>query len=447
MNLNKISFQLVMTAVLLSRVQAQNTENSPLSRYGLGDLRSGTPVWISGMGQAGTAFSSPNLFSGQNPASAAYLLQTDVEIGLVARQHTQEDSRGEQYGEWTGGIQNILVGIPLQNAINDLLERRSRKHYSSLYFGLNPFSGMGYNAVVDNDNDTTNIIRRNLQGDGGITAFKFGLAHRYKGLAFGAGADFLFGTLTHNQSLLYLSQAGSHDSYLTDQQHIKGLRPVFGLQYQRTLNQKQVRSDENARKNILGAGLQLHVPTNYTASYSAIHLTRYDEFSVGNVSDTILNVSEQKTSGGFPLSIRAGLNYLHQEKSGWVADVQYDAWASRSLPQGLSGAYADALGFSFGGWYRSGRHPYDPFLKKSTFRAGIYYQEDYRLIRDEQAFRYGLSLGWSYPISFLRQDAMIHLSLDAGKSKLGDLFSENYFQIHFGVSINDNEWFLKRRYN
>ncbi len=436
-----------MTAVLLSRVQAQNTENSPLSRYGLGDLRSGTPVWISGMGQSGTAFSSPNLFSGQNPASAAYLLQTDVEIGLVARQHTQEDSRGEQYGEWTGGIQNILVGIPLQNAINDLLERRSRKHYSSLYFGLNPFSGMGYNAVVDNDNDTTNIIRRNLQGDGGITAFKFGLAHRYKGLAFGAGADFLFGTLTHNQSLLYLSQAGSHDSYLTDQQHIKGLRPVFGLQYQRTLNQKQVRSDENARKNILGAGLQLHVPTNYTASYSAIHLTRYDEFSVGNVSDTILNVSEQKTSGGFPLSIRAGLNYLHQEKSGWVADVQYDAWASRSLPQGLSGAYADALGFSFGGWYRSGRHPYDPFLKKSTFRAGIYYQEDYRLIRDEQAFRYGLSLGWSYPISFLRQDAMIHLSLDAGKSKLGDLFSENYFQIHFGVSINDNEWFLKRRYN
>jgi hypothetical protein len=42
---------------------------------------------------------------------------------------------------------------------------------------------------------------------------------------------------------------------------------------------------------------------------------------------------------------------------------------------------------------------------------------------------------------------MIHLNFDLGQRKLEGQLTDNYFMIHFGIGINDNEWFLKRRYN
>lgn len=48
---------------------------------------------------------------------------------------------------------------------------------------------------------------------------------------------------------------------------------------------------------------------------------------------------------------------------------------------------------------------------------------------------------------------MVHINFDVGNRTLENQItglkplSETYFMIHFGISINDNEWFLKRRYN
>ncbi|MBK9108400.1 MAG: hypothetical protein IPM92_08510 [Saprospiraceae bacterium] len=86
-------------------------------------------------------------------------------------------------------------------------------------------------------------------------------------------------------------------------------------------------------------------------------------------------------------------------------------------------------------------------FEKINFRFGLYYQDDYRVIKGEQAYQLGFTLGWAYPVIFLRQDALIHLNLDMGQRKAGDLLKENYIQLTFGVTINDNEWFLKRKYN
>lgn len=428
---------------------AQNTENNPLSRYGLGELRLSDPVWMAGMGHGGVGFVSEQLYNPLNPASSSFLIQTDVELGLQVRRNQLDDRLGNQFSEWNGGIQNIQLGIPLQNTINDLLNRKTRKHFMGLQFGLRPYAGMGYNATILQDEDSTNIRKRDLQGDGALTAFNLGFSYRYKDLAVGLGMDYVFGNLNYNQNLIFSSISGNYDTYLSDRYHIGGWIPNIGILYRKLLNEDEIKKDNNVRRNFFSGGLSIQLPTNYQARYTGIHLVRYDESNPisGNVSDTILNVVDQESEGGFPFTVKAGFMYALQDRLGFHLQFQYDAWANSALSPGLIGNYANAFGIRAGGWFRKGQHHYDGFWKKSTFRYGWYYQEDYREIQNQQGNTLGLTLGWSYPIIFLRQDAMVHFSIEGGQRKTGTLLKENFIQFTFGVTINDNEWFLKRRYN
>ena len=46
-----------------------------------------------------------------------------------------------------------------------------------------------------------------------------------------------------------------------------------------------------------------------------------------------------------------------------------------------------------------------------------------------------------------RNIAMVHPGFEIGKNTLDQFIKENYFKINLGFRLNDNEWFLKRRYN
>ncbi|MBK9108399.1 MAG: hypothetical protein IPM92_08505 [Saprospiraceae bacterium] len=342
---------------------SQNSENNPLSRYGLGDLRNSSPSWMLGMANAGVAYSSEQLFNNLNPASSAFLLQTDVEVGLFAKRSSLEDAQKNTYSEWTGGIQQILLAIPLQNAINDLLNRKTRKRFMGLHLGLSPYSGMGYNVSIIDKSDTNNILSRKLQGDGAITSFNIGFSYRYQDFSIGIGMDYLFGNLNYNQDLIFESKPGSYDSYLTDRQHISGWKPSIGLLYRKILNQADLKKDNNLRRNIFGAGLTVQIPNKYRVNYSALHIARYDESNPasGSVTDTVLNITDRESEGGLPLGFRLGFMYSHQDKSGILLSAHYEAWEEASIPQGIEGAYGNTFGIRLGGWYRKGQHHFDPF--------------------------------------------------------------------------------------
>lgn len=431
--------------VLNPPIHAQNTENSPLSRYGLGDFRQTGPAWLSAIARSGAAFSSEQLFNPSNPASGAFLKQTDVEIGLYSKFNKLEDKQNRSFSEWTGGIQNVWLAIPLYNSINELLDRKKRNNSMSLQFGLYPYAGLGYKAQLTDSSRTDQTLQREVEGYGALTAFNVGFAYRYKNLSAGVGMDYIFGSLNYKQNLLFQSITGSYDSYLSDAHHIGAWRPQLGLIYHEVLNQDEINNDQNLRKNVLNFGLTAYVPTSYAGSYTALHQTRFDENL--SVTDTILFIKDQESTGELPFGMKAGAMYSFQDRSGFMFSASYDSWKNRKLPVGLISNFENAFGLQFGAWWREGVHNYDPFFKKSTYRFGFYYQEDYRLVQGQQAYTLGVTAGWSYPILFLRQDAMIHLSVDAGQRKLGSILKENFVQINFGITINDNEWFLKRRYN
>ncbi len=435
---------------LIFSLKAQNTDNSPMSRYVLGDLRAMSTGWMSGMSNAGTAYISDQFYNPLNPASVAFLRQTDVELGIFAKYNSLEDIKKNTSRGWTGGLNHIYFAIPLRNSINELLDRKNHKHSYALQFGLTPFSSVGYKSeltdtvLLRNNQDTTSIYRF-LNGDGLVNAFQLGFSYRYKDLAIGLQMNYLFGNLNYYQNLLYAGLPSSYDSYLTDKYHVSGWRPTIGFIYRKILNQKEINKDNSQRKKLFSAGLTINLPANFTTTHSALHVTRFEENI--EVADTVLYLNEQEDKGQLPFGFKAGVYYSHKDKYGLMTSLNYDAWDNAEIPNGLIGGTKSTTQFQIGGWYKPGLSGFDKFFKKSVYRFGAYIGNDYRNIDGDQAKSLGVTFGWGYPIVFLRQDAMVHLNFDFGQRKLESQLTENYFMIHFGISINDNEWFLKRRYN
>lgn len=437
-----IQFVLILFAPQLI---AQNNENSPLSRYALGDLRIASTGWMAGMANAGTGFISEQLYNPLNPATTAFLKQTDMEIGVYARQNKLEEASGNTLKDWSGNINNIQLAIPLRNAINELLDRKKYTHTYAVQIGLCPYSSVGYRSETVDSSDKNNQLNRIVQGDGLIQNFQLGFAYRYKDLAIGLRMNYLFGNLNFNQNLYFNSLPASYDSYLNDKVHLSGWQPVLGFSYRKILNQAQLNKDNSLRRQIFSAGLVFDLPVNYNSSYSALHQTRFED-NLG-VVDTVLYVNELTEKGKLPFGLQAGIAYAHKDKYGLMASFHWTDWKNASLTKGLIGTTKSSNRLAVATWLKPGQNSFDNFIKKSTYRFGAYLENDYRTIDNAEIKGLGLSVGWSYPIIFLRQDAMFHLNVDFGQRKLEERLKENYINIHFGISINDNEWFLKRKYN
>ncbi|MFZ1423402.1 MAG: hypothetical protein WAS55_06240 [Saprospiraceae bacterium] len=445
---------LVITAIIAfftNSLSAQNTENSPLSRYGVGDLKAMSTGWMSGMANAGTAYISDQLYNPLNPAASSFLKQTDFELGIFAKYNSLKDNNNHKIQDWSGSLNNISMAIPLRNSINEILDRKKYNHSYAIQFGLTPYSSVGYRSELVDSSDKSNRLDRFLQGDGLINSFNLGGSYRYKNVAIGLQLNYLFGNLNYNQNVLFSSIPAVYDSYLNDKVHIRGWKPSVGFLYRKIINQKEVEKDNSVRKKMFSAGLVINLPSNYTGYYSGLHVTRFSENIA--VVDTVLYVNERKEKGSLPFGFKAGVYYTHKEKYGLMGSFNFEDWQSAEFTEGILGSTKATSQFLVGGWYKPGQSDFDKFIKKSIYRFGAYLGNDYRSIGSNEAKSYGLTFGWGYPILFLRQDAMVHINFDVGNRTLENQItglkplSETYFMIHFGISINDNEWFLKRRYN
>lgn len=429
----------------VTQMFAQNNENSPLSRYALGDLRIASTGWMAGMANAGTGFISEQLYNPLNPATAAFLKQTDMEIGVYARRNKLEEASGNTITDWSGNINNIQLAVPLRNAINEILDRKKYIHSYAIQIGLCPYSSVGYRSETIDSTDKNNQLNRFVQGDGLIQNFQLGFSYRYKDLAVGLRMNYLFGNLNFNQNLYFNSLPASYDSYLNDKVHISGWQPVLGFSYRKILNQEQLTKDNSLRRQIFSAGLVFDIPVKFNSSYSALHQTRFED-QLG-VVDTVLYINELNEKGKLPFGVQAGLAYSHKDKYGFMGSFQWSDWKNAELTTGLINGTKSSNRIAIATWYKPGLNSFDNVIKKSTYRFGAYLENDYRTIDNTEIKGMGLTVGWSYPIIFLRQDAMFHLNVDFGQRKLEERLKENYINIHFGISINDNEWFLKRKYN
>jgi len=189
-NKNKVIGYLLL-AFLPFCVEAQNSTNSPYSRFGLGRLSDNSVGANRSM--AGTAFGirSISQINPLNPASYSDIETNNFlfDIGLSAEASRLSDSQNKQRYN-NGGLDYITLAFPLSSKLG----------FSG---GLLPYSTTGYNfssseTIKQPDGLSTGIIaQQDYIGSGGISQLYAGLGYSLKkNLSVGFNVKYLFGSVS-----------------------------------------------------------------------------------------------------------------------------------------------------------------------------------------------------------------------------------------------------------
>ena len=424
-------------------------DNSPYSRYGIGDIVSSTNVVNRGMGKISSAYTDVFSINFSNPAS-----YTGFQAWKETRSNKLQSGRvifdvGINYDSRTLQEPNSPAKFRAQNLLFSYLQvgvpLSSKTGFS---FGLRPVSRISYKIqtkellALTNSSDSVYTL---YTGDGGSFLPNVGLAHRFGKLSIGINAGYLFGKKDYSTRRVFIND--SVDYYSSNHQTKTVFGNIFlqgGLQY----------SDSISKGTTLTIGATGNLATTLNANQDIIRETFTRTTDAGDLR--IDSVYEQTGINGtmkYPSSFTVGFaidkNRYDGKKTGWMigADFTATAWSNYRY-YGTKDFTQNTWEIKIGGSLR-------PILKKSyfsnvTYRAGFNIGPDYINI-GKKLPQFGASFGMGLPLANYSQLArgqvtVINVAFEYGKrGNNTNLLKENMFRLSFGLSLSDI-WFVKRKY-
>ncbi len=408
-------------------------ENSPYSRYGIGDLVDNRQAGIRGMGGGATAYMDFFAVNSFNPASYSFLKVTSLDFAFEGRSRNLVMGNNATTSG-TATLSYLNLGVPLG------------KH-AGMNIGLTPMSNTYYNA---NDSLTVNGIGPSLfnyNGEGGIHYAYLGLSGKYKGLSIGVNGGYAFGS-SRNSSIFQpidpydtLPLRGTEFSKYNS---IGGLYWKAGLMYHASLKKEQYIN--------IGATAALSQQINVTRDAYAIGF-QY----VGTGSSTLIqrDTIPQSTVVGakgiiqMPAEYSFGVHYGKERNWDFGADIVYTDWSTFSNFGDRYGIAENAYRLSLGGELTPNPEAMKNYFSTVTYRLGFYYGKDYLNLNQTDINYFGGSAGASFPLKRnYTQFGRLHTALDVGKRGTIEnaLAREVFVKFTIGVSLNDI-WFIKKKYD
>lgn len=437
MSRNTIKYLLVLALITSGMaVVAQPADNSPLSRIGIGE-----PVGVdfaasSAQGGLGSAFWHLHQANLQNPASLGFLEATAFETGFFAKRSAI--SRNEFSANiWSGNLEYLSLSFPILNPINELLERREREFAWGVNVSLLPFSRVGYSISSEDVFDSIGVVSRSFQGTGGLYRFNVGNGWRYQDLAFGLNLGYVFGRTSYSAETSFDEIAGDYQHIARSDISYRSFVWDAGIQY----NIQLTPTPENNRRYIT-LGARFNSSRNFDTERDYLNYVRNIAF---NDADTAVYETDQKGSGMFPAEFGAGVIFKVANSWSFGLDYSRQGWSeyfNEARPDTLRNTWR----FAAGGTYTPDASSITSYISRIEYRAGFFYQQDPRVLEGEQARRYGVTVGAGMPFVFLRSFSYLNIGLELGKAGTENALEENYFRARIGLVLNDNQWFLKRRY-
>jgi hypothetical protein len=423
--------------------QNQPNENSLLSRYGIGNLNPQYFASNSGMGGMTAAFRDKYHFNPFNPASIPALRTTAYEVGLFAKNTKVTSSGGNSTG-WSGNLNNLALGFPTYSVINEVLDRKPRTLRWGMGVSLMPYSTVGYNintiTKAQNAADSSNLVNY-FVGSGGTYRAMIGNGVSYKGLSAGVNVGYVFGKISSiRQSILGDKLAVSYANYFEDAYSLKGLSWNAGLQYDITLDPKKNPLDKGDRKHIV-IGVYGNPATNFSTKLNRSYRRVY-----GTLVDSVTSFIDKAGSGVLPSEFSAGVMYengLLFKGGVEYKTTQWSQYKNEAKPETL----LNASQFSAGVEFILDKNKLKSEEEKMRWRVGFHTGSDPRSIGGEQVQNTAGTFGLCLPLRVGRgqQISYMNLGLEYGQLKT-KIVSENYFRINLGFTLNDNTWFLKRKF-
>jgi hypothetical protein len=448
MDLNRILFTVFALYLFAVGIHAQRIDNFPYSRYGIGqevDLSNVANRGFAGLGSSSIDYYNFNLI---NPASLPFLSATSFDIGVSAKNSTQKDPANTN-NFWSGNLDYMTLAFPLSNPINEAYEGIVKDHKWAMGLSLNRKSNIGYNIQSTDSLAQTGKINRDYTGQGGTYQFGVSLGYKYKGLAIGTTLNYLWGSTKFSQSVEYLDVNLPFNNEFTNSYFMKGFGLNSGAMYELTLNRKEMEKNRAVLPKKLVLGARLSTPTHVSTLSNIIALSTQSITSLSSIVDTISSKTNVRGKGTLPMEFGFGAFYSSQEKFGLGFDFRKTKWSSYFNDGNYEkiNSLKDAYGVSFGGFYRPDYKSFNNFFKRVQYRFGTYYRQEPEVINNVRNTSRGVTTGMNMPFVFQRKVSHVNLSFDFGESGKGTVISETYVRFGLGFNFNDDEWFLKRKYN
>ncbi|MDF2190808.1 hypothetical protein [Paraflavitalea sp. CAU 1676] len=430
----KINLLGIVCLCWLSFAQAQN-ENSPYSRYGLGDYVPQQNILNRGMGGVSAAYYDFNTINFINPASYGRLQATTLDLGVELDNRTlRANNPPRKYSNYSPNISYVQLGFPLKKGGG-----------WGMNLGLRPLSRVNYqigqaerlNLGVPGDTFDISTI---YQGDGGSYEAYLGTGVAItRDLTVGVNFGYLFGNKDYSTKKAILDTLAYY--YKSNHQTTTSYGGVLlnaGVQYTARLDKKHWLR--------FGAYGNLKQTLNAKKDYVAETFEYNSNTGAADTIDVAYRETAVKGDIIYPSMFGAGI--LFDRLGKWQIGVDYvqQKWSQYSY-YGAKDSVQDAWQLKIGAQLTpSGGKNYWNFV---SYRAGFQFGQDYIKV-DQDLPTWTFSIGAGFPMrkpAYTNQFSVINTVFEVGRR--GDnknLVRESFWRIGIGLSLSDI-WFQKYKYD
>lgn len=434
---------LLLTTLCLS---AQTKQNSPYSRYGIGDLLPQYFISQAGMGGQTAAFHDPYHLNLVNPASYASLRSTALETGLYGK-YSHYTSNSSSLDRWSGNLAYLSLGFTLKSPINEVLDKDKSPKRFGMGFSLTPYSLLGYDIAVQDSLAGIGQVENTFLGNGGTYKLTWSSAMRYKNTSFGVNLGWLFGKAKY-ETQAYFAETLSAPTFRDNVRQDLGLNGfLWNLGVQHDFVLEYVEKEKENPKRLITVGLTAESNHKVRITEDKLFLRSRGRLPNGlyRSPDTLVFDKEVKKNLTLPATFSVGVQYVTPKLKlgGQIGLETWSNYENEARPEQLHNTVSTSVGVE----YTPDVFSYNRYLKRVRYRAGAYFRQDPRTVNGQDFNDLGVTFGFGFPVIMPRQQtSFVNAAFELGKLGAGSTVSESYARITLGFTLNDNTWFYKRRF-
>lgn len=426
----KIILFLLGTVLATSVLRAQ-TENSPYSRYGLGDQLPSQNIMLRGIGGVSAAYADIISVNFTNPASYAKLKRSTLDFGLELDSRTLSViDPPRKFSSSSPMISYVQLGVPL-----------SQTRSWGMNIGLRPVTRINYKLERNERLPGIDSVNTLFEGNGGTYEVYAGTGFAIKNLSVGVNVGYLFGTKEYATRRNFIPDSAFKFYYGSEHNSRTNFGGLFingGLQY----------TIKISKTDMLRLGAYGNLKRTYSANQTRRVMT-YEETTTG--IDSIDVAVENDISGDIVYPSEYGIGVMYYGGDKWLigADFKQSKWSDYRF-FGQPDEVTDAWKFHMGGQILPNLANAKSYWGRVTYRAGFFVGRDYVNVDNTDLPVWGASIGFGFPMrppSYSNQYSIINTSIEFGqRGNNANVIRENFLRIGIGLTLSDI-WFIKRKYD
>ncbi|TWI91479.1 hypothetical protein [Chitinophaga japonensis] len=421
---------LAFILLIANNVAAQ--DNSPYSRYGLGDLNINQHVINRGMGGVSQAYNDPQSVNFVNPASYSNLVLTTFDIAVEGGARTISNADNQRFRSGLGSISYIQLGIPIRPKLGVVM-------------GLRPVTRVSYNVLQNGEItffDTLKIpVAYQYEGNGGLYQLYAGGGVGIGPVSIGFNAGYLFGNIENSTKAIY-----PPSQYIFPSRHSRRVSYGsffynMGLQYRAKLG-----NDLDLTFGATGSLKQTLSARRESMRETLIYDASSNDYTT---QDTAFYAKGERGDITYPQQLGGGIMLRKLDKFTIGADFTTEKW-EEYRNYGEQDSVRNSWKMSLGGQFVPNPRATSGYWNRVTYRLGAYYGTDYLKLNGQDMTMYGFSVGAGLPVrrqAYSNQFSVINVAFEIGhRGNNETVLKETWYRVVLGFTLNDR-WFIKRKYD